>query len=443
MLQSAVHTGKSNDAKAARHRVVIVGAGFGGLNAALSLARAPVEVTIIDKKNFHLFQPLLYQVATGGLSPANIAAPIRAVLGKQKNATVILGTVTGFDPKGKRIFLGDYPVPYDTLIVAAGAANNFFGKDDWEVHARGLKTIEDALEIRKRIFLAYEKAERSFGHPSLNKLLTFVVIGGGPTGVELAGTLADLAHLTLKREFRHIETDKARIILVEASSRVLRQFTEDLSEKAHRALEKLGVEVWTNSRVKDIDVDEVVIERGGAIVKVEARTVLWAAGVKANPLSGMLAEAIGIGTNGAGRIEVTRQLAVPGHPEILVIGDMAKAIDASGKEFPALAPVAQQQGKYAARIIRDRLSGKNTTPFRYYDMGTMATIGRKAAVADLRLLRFNGFPAWLAWLFIHLMQLVMFENRVLVFLQWAWNYLTFHQSARLITNMTDADNPPK
>ena len=432
-----------NDAKAARHSVVIAGAGFGGLNAALSLARAPVDVTIIDKNNFHLFQPLLYQVATGGLSPANIAAPVRAILGSQRNATVILGTVTGFDPAGRRVFLGDHAIPYDTLIVAAGAANNYFGQDEWETHARGLKTIEDALEIRKRIFLAYEKAERSFGHPSLKKLLTFVVVGGGPTGVELAGTLADLAHLTLKREVRHIETDRARIILVEASGRILRQFTEDLSDKARRALERLGVEVWTNSRVKDIAVDEVVIEREGAINKVEARTVLWAAGVKANPLSSSLAESLGIETNGSGRIEVTRQLAVPGHPEILVIGDMAKALDARGNEFPALAPVAQQQGKYAARLIRDRLSGGDTPPFRYFDMGTMATIGRKAAVADLRILRFNGFPAWLAWLFIHLMQLVMFENRVLVFMQWAWNYMTFHQSARLITHMDEEDNPPK
>ncbi len=431
------------ESTAQRHRVVIVGAGFGGLNAALSLARAPVDVTIIDKNNFHLFQPLLYQVATGGLSPANIAAPVRSILGGQKNATVILGTVTGFDPMERCIFLGERPVPYDTLIVAAGASNNFFGHDEWEANARGLKTIEDALEIRKRIFLAYEKAERSFGHPSVNKLLTFVVVGGGPTGVELAGTLADLAHLTLKREFRHIETDRARIILVESSSRILRQFTEDLSNKASRALERLGVEVWTNSRVKEIGIDEVVIERETSTERIEARTVIWAAGVKANPLAKMLAESLGIETNGSGRIDVTRQLAVPGYPEIKVIGDMAKAVDDKGNEFPALAPVAQQQGKYAAKLIRERLAGKKTPPFRYFDLGTMATIGRKAAVADLKFIRFNGFSAWLAWLFIHLMQLVMFENRVQVFLQWAWNYITFHQSARLITNMTEADNPPK
>ena len=421
---------------AQRHRVVIVGGGFGGLYAARALKGAPVEVTLVDRRNFHLFQPLLYQVATGGLSPANIAAPLRAILKRQRNARVLLGEAVGLDAARRTLLLADGELPFDTLIVATGASHHYFGRDHWAALAPGLKTVEDATEIRARVLAAFEQAERAASPDDVRALLTFVIVGAGPTGVELAGALAEIARVTLAQEFRAINPADARIVLLEGADRVLPTYPADLSAKAEAALRALGVEVRTSTLVIDIEPEVVRVRRGELTELVPAHTVLWAAGVKASPFGEAIAAATGAHLDPQGRVHVLGDLTVPGHPELFVIGDLAHVPGRDGQPLPGVAQVAMQQGAYAARLITARLAGRSLPPFRYRDWGSMATIGRHAAVADLLGVRFAGFPAWLAWLFIHLMKMVEFSNRVLVLAQWAWNYFTFNRSARLITNTT-------
>ena len=423
------------------HRVVILGGGFGGLHAARALKRAPVHVTLLDRRNFHLFQPLLYQVATGGLSPANIATPIRNILKRQWNARVFLGEAVGLNPPGRRVILSDGELSYDTLVVGLGSSHHYFGRDSWCRVAPGLKTIEDAIEIRRRVLIAFERAERERDAEKVRALLTFVVVGAGPTGVELAGALAEIAQDTLAHEFRSIDPSHARILLLEGSPRVLSAYPPDLSEKALRSLRRLGVEVRTDTVVTDLQPDAVTATSGGRAERIPATTALWAAGVQAAPFGKVLAETAGATLDRVGRVVVEPDLSVPGHPEILVIGDLAHFAHGAGTPLPGVAQVAMQQGAYAARIIRDRLLGRSTPPFRYRDYGNMATIGRNAAVAEIFGFRFSGYLAWLAWLCIHLVQLVQFQNRLLVFAQWAWSYFTFNRAARLITNLPVADHP--
>ncbi len=417
------------------HRVVILGGGFGGLSAARALRRAPVDVTLIDRCNYHLFQPLLYQVATGSLSPANIAAPLRRVLKRQKNTRVLLGEAVDIDVASRRVILSDGEVPYDTLIVATGSGHHYFGHDEWGAHAPGLKTIEDATDMRRRILLAFEAAERESDAEKLRAWMTFVIVGAGPTGVELAGALAEIANDTLKGDFRNIDTAKSKILLVEGAERVLPAYPRELSEAARKMLVRLGVAVRTGTMVMDIGPEKVTLREGERTEVVPARTVLWAAGIKASPLGKILAEKAvpHHGIDKAGRVVVEPDLTVPGHPEIFVIGDLANFSHETGKPLPGVAQVAMQGGVYAARLIEKRLRGETLGAFHYVNKGEMATIGRAAAVADLRGLRFSGFPAWLLWLFIHLLYIVEFQSRLLVLLQWAWNYFTFNRAARLIT----------
>lgn len=419
-----------------RPRVVIVGGGFAGLYCARSLAGADLGVTLIDRRNYHLFQPLLYQVATGGLSPANIAAPLRAVLARQRNCRVVMAEVTGFDAAGRRVLAHDggrlSEFRYDALVVAAGVRHNYFGNTGWEATAPGLKTIEDATRIRARILSAFEAAELEASPERIREWLTFVVVGAGPTGVELAGALAEIARRTLRRDFRRIDPASARILLVEGSERVLPTYPPDLSRKAQRALERLGVTVVTRSIVSDVRPDGVTIRSGDVATPIGCRVVLWAAGVQASPLGAALAQGCGAELDRAGRVVVQPDLTIPNHPEIFVIGDLAHARDA-GKLLPGVAPVAMQQGAYVAKLIRARRDGASLPPFSYADPGSMATIGRAAAVADFGWVRFSGYWAWLLWLFVHILNLVQFENRLLVMLQWAWNYFTWGRSARLIT----------
>lgn len=416
-----------------RHRVVIVGAGFGGLHAARALRKAAVDVTVVDRRNFHLFQPLLYQVATGGLSPANIAAPIRSILGRQRNARVLLAEVVGVDPARRQVLLADGQLEYDTLVLATGASHHYFGREEWEALAPGLKTVEDATEIRRRVLLAFERAERTATPEEVAALLTFVVVGAGPTGVELAGALAEIARVTMRHDFRAIDPSRARIVLVEGLDRVLPAYPESLSAAAARSLAALGVEVRTGTRVTGLGPGHVELLRANVSERLETRTVLWAAGVQASPLGRALAAATGAPLDRAGRVLVEADCSVPGHPDIFVIGDLAAFTHQNGEPLPGVAQVAIQQGAYVARLIRARLQGKTLPPFRYRDFGSMATIGRHAAVADIFGLRFSGYLAWLAWLFVHLMALVEFQNRLLVFLQWAWSYFSYNRSARLIT----------
>jgi NADH:ubiquinone reductase (H+-translocating) len=415
------------------HRVVIVGGGFGGLTAARALRRAPVQVTLLDRRNFHLFQPLLYQVATGALSPANIAAPLRSILERQANCEVLLGDVRGFDIAGRKVLLADGEMPYDTLIVAAGARHSYFTHPEWERFAPGLKTIEDATEIRRRMLTAFEAAERETDPERRRMLLNFVIVGGGPTGVELAGALAEITRHTLADEFRHINPADAHVLLVEAAAHILGTYPQELSLKARAALESLGVSVRTHTKVTDIGADYVALETGGVTERLPTQTVLWAAGVEASPLAKHLAEATGAALDRAGRISVERDLSLVGHPEIFVLGDMANYVGQTGKPLPGVAPVAIQQGKFVAKLIAYRLLGRPLPEFHYRDLGNLATIGRSAAVAQFGSIHLSGFVAWLLWLFIHLMNLVNFRNRVLVFLQWGWNYLSYDRSARLIT----------
>jgi NADH dehydrogenase len=416
---------------------VIVGGGFGGLNVARYLRRAPVRVTLVDQRNFHLFQPLLYQVAAGELSPANIAAPLRSVLERQRNCEVLLGTVHDFDVARRRVLVDDASggneIPYDTLVVAAGARHSYFGHPEWEPLAPGLKTVEDATEIRGRVFSAFELAEREAELQRPPAPLNFVIVGGGPTGVELAGAIAEISRYALKHEFRHIDPADAKIVLVEAGERVLAAFPPELSAKAQEMLVALGVTVRTKTMVTAIADDHVLLAVDGQTEWLSTRTVIWAAGVAASPLAKKLAEATGAELDRAGRITVEVDLSLTGHPEIFVIGDMANYMQPDGKPLPGVAPVAIQQGRFVARLIDARLRGKTPPKFRYRDLGNLATIGRSAAVADFGRVRLSGFVAWVLWLFIHLMNIVNYRNRVLVFLQWGWNYVTHDRSARLIT----------
>lgn len=420
-------------------RVVIIGGGFAGLSAAQNLRRAEVEITLIDRRNYHLFQPLLYQVATGGLSPANIAAPLRAILQSQKNCTVVFSEVYQIDPVQKLVHTSEKTYPYDFLIVAAGATNNYFGHPEWEKFAPGLKTVEEATEIRRRVLTAFEIAEKIDDPTLRQKYLTFVVVGGGPTGIEMAGAISELARYTLRKDFRHFDPSEARVILVEGGPRLLSMFPEKLSARAEKDLASLGVEVWTDARVLEIQDEFVLVNRNDSPIRIDSHTIIWAAGVKASPLSEILAQATSTPTDRAGRIMVAPDLSLPNFPNIYAIGDMALILQ-DGKPVPGLAPAALQAGKYVARAIQAQLRGqKRLEPFRYFDKGIMATIGRNRAVGISGPFRFTGRLAWLAWLFIHLVYLIQFSNRVLVLFQWFWNYLTRNRSARLITHSpTDA-----
>jgi NADH dehydrogenase len=413
--------------------VVIIGGGFGGLYAARTLKSAPVQITLIDRRNFHLFQPLLYQVATGWLSPADIASPLRTVLKRQRNVQVLLAEALDIDVTNRRVILKDGSVSYDTLIVATGARHHYFGHAQWEQFAPGLKTIEDATEIRRRILSAFEAAEREADPEHVRSWLTFVIVGGGPTGVELAGTLGELAQDTLRHDFRHINPAESRILLVEGADRILPTYAAELSAKAAAALARLGVSVHTGATVTDVQPDAVIIRRNAQSEHIPTRTVLWAAGVQASPLGRILATATGVELDRAGRVMVAPDLRIPNHPDIFVIGDLAHYRNQQGQPLPGVAPVAMQQGRYVAELIQRRLRGQTPPPFHYRDRGSMAIVGRAEAVADVRGRRFSGLLAWLAWLFIHLMNLVEFENRLLVVIQWAWNYFTRNRSARLIT----------
>lgn len=405
--------------------VVIVGAGFGGLQAAKALHNAPVQVTVIDRSNYHLFQPLLYQIATADLSPADISAPIRSILRKQRNTSVIMAEVTGVDVRGQRVLMHDRPLPYDYLIIATGARHSYFGHDAWEPFAPGLKSIDDAAMLRRKILSAFEAAEIETDPEKRRALLTFVLVGAGPTGVEMAGAIAELAHKTLASDFRRIDPKGARIVLVEAVSRILLAFPESLAKKAERALTRLGVEVRTNSPVEAIDSEGVVIAGN----RLPAKTVIWTAGVAASHAGQWL----GAEVDRAGRVKVSSDLSLPGHRNVFVIGDTA-SLSQDGKPLPGVAPVAMQEGRYVAQVIAQRVAGKKGgPPFRYRSHGNLATVGRSFAVVDSGPLHLTGFLAWVMWLVVHIFYLIGFRNRLLVILQWGWEYLTRQRSARLIT----------
>jgi len=427
----------SNEAKQSPHHVVIVGGGFGGLYAAKALSKAPVKVTLIDKRNFHLFQPLLYQVATGGLSAGDISSPLRAVLSRQKNAEVLMGEVTDINPQQQTIKLQNQELTYDSLIVATGVSHHYFGNEQWAPTAPGLKTVEDALEMRRRIFLAFEAAEKETDPEKRRAWLTFVLVGGGPTGVELAGALAELAYSTLKDDFRNIDTSETRILLLEGMDRILPPYPPELSAKAQTSLERLGVTVQTKTLVTNIENNIVTIRRGEEVEQIPAQTILWAAGMKASSMGQVLSNSTEVELDRAGRVIVAPDLSIAGHPNIFVIGDLANYVHQDGKPLPGVAPVAMQEGQYVARLIQKQLQGQTLPAFRYADYGSLAVIGRNAAVVDLRFMKFAGFPAWLAWIFIHIFYLIEFDNKLLVLLQWAWNYFTRKRGARLITNQED------
>jgi len=420
-------------------RVVIVGAGFGGLEAARALGNAPVHVTLIDRRNYHTFQPLLYQVATAGLSPGEIAAPVRSILRSYKNIEVLMAEVTGLDVVHRIVKTPEVEIMYDYLIVAAGAGHSYFGHDDWEPFAPGLKTIEDALEIRRRVLLAFELAERDAIAGETESQLNFVVVGGGPTGVELAGTLAEISRHALAHEFRSIDPARTHIVLLEGGPRVLPTYSEDLSRSAEEQLRHLGVEVRTSTMVTQVEAGAVYL----GSPRLPATVILWAAGVAASPLG----KSLGVAVDRAGRVPVQADLSIAGHREVFVIGDLAAAKDEHGKPLPGVAPVAIQQGKFVGRLIRSQVQahsgpehdgrGSVARPaFHYWDKGSLATIGRAAAVAEFGRIHISGFLAWLSWLFVHIFFLIGFRNRLLVFIQWAWSYVTYERGARLITGST-------
>jgi NADH:ubiquinone reductase (H+-translocating) len=425
-----------------RHRVVVVGGGFAGLQAVRGLRRAPVDVTLVDRQNYTLFQPLVYQVATGALSAAEVAMPLRAVFRRQRNARVLLGEVTGFDLALRHIFVEGLPndggrarLPYDTLIVAGGSRYSYFGHEEWQEHAPELKSLAGALEIRSRILAAFEAAEVEPDPVRRRSWLTFVVVGAGPTGVEMAGQIAEVAHDAVRRDFRRAKPETARVLLVEAAERVLPAFPESLSHKAARALEQLGVTPLAAHTVVDIDADRVAIRPSeGEVEHVGARTVVWAAGVTASGLAAELAAEAGLDTDRAGRLTVGRDLTLPGHPEVFALGDMVRVREPDGTiaPIPGLAPVAMQQGRYAAGAVRARLRGREPQQFRYRDKGNLATIGRSKAVADIKGMHIAGFPAWALWLVVHLFYLIGFQNRLLVVLRWTISFLTRGRGARLI-----------
>ncbi len=412
--------------------VVIVGGGFGGLEAAKALRGADVRITVVDRRNHHLFQPLLYQVATAVLSPADIAEPIRGILRKQRNATVLLAEAKEVDLAGKRIRCGERWLEYDYLVLAAGMTNSWFGHDDWVEHAPGLKTLDDALDVRRRVLMAFERAEWCANPDLRRKLLTFVVVGGGATGVELAGALCEISRQTLLDDFRHIEPSETRVVLVEGGPRLLPGFGGNLSDSARTGLTKVGVEVRLGERVEKVDADGVVLSSQSKVAdeRIEAATVLWAAGVAAEPIGG----ALGVELDRQGRVVVGPDCAIPGHPEVFVVGDLAHFAHDPKTDGPlaGVAPVAIQQGRHVGKCIRRDRRSMTRTPFRYFDKGTMATIGRRRAVAESMGIRMSGLLAWVAWLFIHLMFLVGFRNRAVVLFAWAWSYFTFQRNARLI-----------
>jgi NADH dehydrogenase len=414
-------------------RVVIVGGGFGGLYAAKRLGHAPVSLTLVDRRNFHLFQPLLYQVATGALSPGEIASPLRAVVGRNRNTEVVLGEVRDLEPVNRRLILDNGELPYDELIVATGATHSYFGHDEWAAVAPGLKTIENATGIRSRLLLAFEQAERENDPAKRRDWLNFVIVGGGPTGVELAGALSEVANDSLRHDFHHIDPADAHILLVEGESRLLPAFPPELSAHAEEELKELGVDTRTSTRVTAIDTNGVTMTSARGEEKLAARTVLWAAGVRASRMGKVLAGRAGAQLDKVGRVMVEPDLTIAGHPEIHVIGDLANFSHQTGKPLPGVAQVAIQEGRYAAKAIRAKPEGKSIKPFRYFDKGNLATIGRNKAVADFGFLKVSGFPAWFLWVFVHLMYLVEFENRLLVFVEWVYNYFTHNRGARLIT----------
>jgi NADH:ubiquinone reductase (H+-translocating) len=428
-----------------KHRVLLLGGGFGGLNAAQKLKRAPVDVTLIDRRNFHLFQPLMYQVATGSLSPGEIAAPLRGVLSKHKNVQVLLGEAADIDPAAKRVILRDGAAfPYDSLIVATGSQTSYYGKDEWREWAPSLKSVEEATAIRHKILYAFECAERSENEEEARAWLTFVIVGAGATGMELAGALAEIANETLKNDFRRINPREARIILMEGTPRVLNTFPEDLSAKAEKLVSRLGVEVKKSVLVTCIDAEGVTFKSGDESKSLRAKTVLWAGGVTTNAFGRKLAERTRAETDRSGRIKVNPDLTVPGYPDVFIVGDLAFSLDEDGKPLPGVAQVAIQGGAYAAKTIRDRLKGKkDAKPFHYFNKGDMAVIGRAAAVANIFGFHLAGLFAWLTWLFVHLIYIVEFQSRVLVFVQWGFEYLTFSRGARLITGVAATDSLEK
>jgi NADH dehydrogenase len=422
------------------HRAVIIGGGFGGLYAARALKHENLCVTLVDRRNFHLFQPLLYQVATGALSPGEIASPLRVLLRKQKNAQVLLADAVDLDPAGRSLILDKGAIPYDTLIVAAGARHFYFGHDSWEPVAPGLKSLEDATRIRHKILYAFEAAEREPDPDARRRWLTFVIVGAGPTGVELAGALAEIANDSLRHDFRSIHPEDSRILLLDTSPRVLTAFPESLSAAAERQLIHLGVRVIPSVRVTDIAPDGVTYSTStGGAERIETHTVLWAAGVKPSPWGEILAKRAGAELERTGRVKVNPDLTIPGHPEIFVIGDLAY-LEQKGVALPGIAPVAMQEGRYAASVILGRLAGRTSKPFSYFDKGYLAVVGRKSGVGVIGGLKLHGFIAWFIWLFVHLMYLAQALNRVVVFVRWGYQYLTFYRGARLITG---DDDPPE
>jgi len=417
------------------HHVVVVGAGFGGLEAVRGLSDAPVRLTVIDRRNHYLFQPLLYQVATAALSPADIAYPIRSILRRQKNADVILAEVRSVDPEKRVLVLADgSSLGYDTLVVAAGARHAYFGHEAWEARAPGLKSLEDALEIRRRILLAFEEADRASDPARRRALLTFAIVGGGPTGVELAGAIAEISRHVLVDDFRHVDPREARIVLVEAGPRILPSYSEASSTNARDELVRLGAEVRTGAPVTAVDEAGIAIGTGE---RIDAATVLWAAGVAASPVGGFL----GVALDRNGRVMVEPDLTVPGRPEIFVIGDLALFTHQGGRPLPGVSPVAMQQGRHVARSIRRRLAGDAAERFHYFDKGSMAVVGRSAAVAEVFGWKLKGLPAWLAWCFLHIAYLIGFRNRFVVMFEWAWSYVSYQRGARLITGNLEEPRP--
>jgi len=423
------------NASAGKPHVIIIGAGFGGLEAAKKLACQDVRVTVIDRTNYHLFQPLLYQVATAALSPADIAAPVRAILSKCRKVEVILAEVQSVDVEAKKVKMVDLEIDYDYLILATGARHSYFGHNEWEKLAPGLKSLEDAVELRRRILLAFEFAEKTTDEAARRAAMNFVIIGGGPTGVEMAGAIAEISRYTLARDFRHINPSEARIILIEGEPRLLAAYPPDLSESARKQLADLGVEVRTSTRATNLT--EAGVQIGDEFIP--CRVKIWAAGNSAS----FVGKTLGAPTDRAGRVIVNDDLTIPGHPEVQVIGDLANFTHQTGQPLPGISPVAMQQGRHAARNVLAMVKGRKPQRFRYWDKGTMATIGRNKAVADLKLVHLSGLPAWLAWLFVHIIFLVGFRNRFLVLFQWAWAYLTFNKGARLVTrNFQSEQRPP-
>ena len=419
--------------KNAPHEVVIVGGGFGGLYAAKTLANAKVNVTLIDKRNFHLFQPLLYQVATGTLSPSDISAPLRSVFSKSKNTKVLLGEVSDINPKTQRVIFGDESIPYDTLILATGANHSYFGKDNWKEFAPGLKTVEDAIEMRRQIFSAFEAAEKESDPAKRRALLTFVIVGGGPTGVELSGAIAELAYQTLKEDFRNIDTSETKILLLQGGDRILPHIAPELSQVAIESLQKLGVVIHTQTRVTNIENDIVTFKQNGELTEIPSKTILWAAGVQGSALGKILAERTDVECDFSARVVVEPDLTIKDYKNIFVIGDLANFSHQNGKPLPGVAPVAKQQGEYVGKLIKRRLQGRTLPEFKYNDVGSLAMIGQNLAVVDLGFIKLTGFIAWLFWLVIHIYFLIEFDTKLVIVIQWAWNYITRNRRSRLIT----------